>query len=311
MGNELTTLDGLAMQAQTFAGNVASNLMQLGRVFTEAKPLVKHGDWEKWVSVNSGMSLRWAQNCMAAYERYGNVPMVEGLSKSQIWGLLALPQGKEDEFFDTHDVKSMTSREINDAVKQVRSEMQAQIDKAQAEADEARREADEILNRPVEIPQEITDQLREKDDTIKRYKDEITAAGETNRELLDSRLSLDEELGKARSEIKDYARIVEEQQADIDDMRMKLLDAQSDAAKKDAEHEVSEKLTPDAFVRAVRIFMGEVAQMPYMGNAFAKMTQEETDVYESCLKTVADWCVRAQKALGTVNGVIISEEAGV
>lgn len=307
MGNELTTLDGLALQAQAFASNVASNLMQLGRVFTEAKPLVKHGEWEKWVSSNSGMSARWAQNCMAAYERYGNTGLVEGLSKSQIWGLLSLPAGKEEEFFDEHDVKGMTAREISNAVQKVRQEMQDEIDKANAAADEARREADEILRRPPEIPQEITDKLRDNDATIQRYEAEIKAAGDTNRELLDSRLALDKELGEAKSEIKDYERMLDAQQKDLDDMRMKLLDAQSAAAKDGAEHEVSETLTPDALVRATRIFMGEVAQMPFMGNSFAKMTQDETDVYESCLKTVADWCKKSQKALSTIAGSFVTE----
>lgn len=39
---QLSQLDGLAVQARLYAENATMSMLQLGRVFTEAKPLVKH-----------------------------------------------------------------------------------------------------------------------------------------------------------------------------------------------------------------------------------------------------------------------------
>lgn len=41
---EIAVLDNLAMQAKTYIQNARMNLLQLGRVLAEAKPLVPHGE---------------------------------------------------------------------------------------------------------------------------------------------------------------------------------------------------------------------------------------------------------------------------
>ena len=43
---EISVLGGLAQEAQYYAKSIANGMIQLGRVLTEAKPLVKHGEWE-------------------------------------------------------------------------------------------------------------------------------------------------------------------------------------------------------------------------------------------------------------------------
>ena len=92
----LSVLDGLAMQARMFTENVTLNMLQLGRVFIQAKELVQHGQWEKWVRDNSGMSERQAQTLMQAYRRFGERPAFQGLEKSKLFKMLALPDGTDD-----------------------------------------------------------------------------------------------------------------------------------------------------------------------------------------------------------------------
>jgi len=41
---EISVLGGLAQEAQYYAKSIANGMIQLGRVLTEAKPLVKHGE---------------------------------------------------------------------------------------------------------------------------------------------------------------------------------------------------------------------------------------------------------------------------
>ena len=69
---EITVLGGLAQEAQYYAKCIANGMIQLGRVLTEAKPLVKHGEWEQWIRENAGCSVRYAQVFMQAYARFGN-----------------------------------------------------------------------------------------------------------------------------------------------------------------------------------------------------------------------------------------------
>ena len=120
----LTVLDGLAMQARMFTENVTLNMLQLGRVFIQAKELVQHGQWEKWVRDNSGMSERQAQTLMQAYRRFGERPAFQGLEKSKLFKMLALPDGTEEQFVQEHDVAAMSSREIEAAVRRAREDAQ-------------------------------------------------------------------------------------------------------------------------------------------------------------------------------------------
>ena len=149
---ELTVLDGLAMQARTLRLSINMNMWQLARVFIEAKELVPHGEWGKWLQDNADVSEKTAQDMMAAYRRFGGRPQFETLGRAKTFKLLPLPEGTEERFMEEHDVESMTTREIQEAVKQARAEAQARIDAAEARV----RELEE--REPV-IPQEVTDEL--------------------------------------------------------------------------------------------------------------------------------------------------------
>ena len=109
---EIAVLGGLAQEAQYYAKSIANGIIQLGRVLTEAKPLVKHGEWEQWIRENAGCSVRYAQVFMQAYARFGNNAAVAQIGeRGKIFKLLALPAGTEEQFLTDHDVSEMSTRE--------------------------------------------------------------------------------------------------------------------------------------------------------------------------------------------------------
>ena len=61
----LTPIAVLAEEARIYSESMAMNMLNLGRVFTEAKKQVAHGEWGDWVQRYSGMSARSAQQLMA------------------------------------------------------------------------------------------------------------------------------------------------------------------------------------------------------------------------------------------------------
>lgn len=126
---EIAVLGGLAQEAQYYAKSIANGIIQLGRVLTEAKPLVKHGEWEQWIRENAGCSVRYAQVFMQAYARFGNNAAVAQIGeRGKIFKLLALPAGTEEQFLTDHDVSEMSTREVEEAVRKVREEMRIELD---------------------------------------------------------------------------------------------------------------------------------------------------------------------------------------
>lgn len=108
---EQVTQGILILSAQTVA-----NICQIGKLLTEAKSMVGHGGWEKYLEEKVSYSQSTANNFMRLYQEYGefgpNLQTFGNLNPSQALALLALPEGKREEFAAGHDVESMSVREL-------------------------------------------------------------------------------------------------------------------------------------------------------------------------------------------------------
>ena len=228
--NEMTTsvnsspaiLDGLAKEAQYYATSFTNSILQLGRVLCEAKQLVEHGKWIDWVRDNTGFSTRTAQQFMSAYNRFGNNEKARQIGdRSKLIKMLALPAGAEDDFMDNNDVSAMSTREVDEAVRQVRAEMQAEIDEANAA-----REAAEKAS--LELPEEVQNELSGLRNDVARLtntaNDAVAAADVLRRE----KRALEKDLAEQEE-------MMAEAQVEREKLESDLLEAQKLIAKGDAE----------------------------------------------------------------------------
>lgn len=300
---EISVLDGLAMQARTLRMNINMNMWQLARVFTEAKEIVPHGQFGKWVEENADVSERTAQDMMAAYKRFGGKPQFEGLGQAKTFKLLPLPAGTEEKFMEEHDVSAMTTREVQEAVKKAREEAQAEIDRERKARMDAERRAEEAESRPPEIPPELTDELAKSRAEVER----LAAVGT---EALAEQRRLSRENADLQREIQERDDLLAEQQEDINRAQQELLNVQSAIAKGDAERVPADQLTPDAFASAVRAFIGTVARLPHMRMVFASMPYDQKQEYSVLLETVEKWAEDSRKALEAtmIDGTVIYSE---
>jgi len=150
-------------QNQQLAQLMLSNAVDIGRWLTEAKAMVPHGEWGKWLKEKVDYSQSKAQNLMRLYQEYGTgqgslfrspkSQALGNLNVTKALQLLAIPEGSErEEFLAEHDVATMTTRELQTAIKERDAALKAA---EQAEAD--RRAADaarEKLSRDMELANE-------------------------------------------------------------------------------------------------------------------------------------------------------------
>ena len=181
---DISRLTGLEAQARLYSENLAMNMFQLGRVFTEAKQLVKHGEWGQWLRDNSGMGERSAQQLMQVYARFGDRPQLMGVDKSKLFKMLSLPSGQEEAFIAGHDLDNMTSREVEAAVKQAKADLQAQLDEERQKRQGAERTAQDLRQQLAgpdsdALPDDVADTLRRLEATIRQQQAMLEAAQET------------------------------------------------------------------------------------------------------------------------------------
>lgn len=222
-------LEGLAAQARVYSENLAMNMFQLGRVFTEAKQLVKHGEWGPWLRENSGVSERSAQQMMQVYARFGDQPQYLGLEKSKLFKMLSLPSGQEDSFIQENDVESMTSREVEAAVKEATREYRRKLEIAENDVQaavkqlsDAEQAKDALMQRVDslekqaagdELPDDIADTLRRQEATIQQQRAMLEAAQETINDT--SRKLVEQERRSAREEAETRETLDEELRAAV------------------------------------------------------------------------------------------------
>ena len=297
----LATLDSLAVQAQMFVQSARMNLLQLGRVLTEAKPLVPHGEWENWIRVNTNMSKRAAQQYMQAYAKFGLDPQIAQLGTTKTLKLLPLSEEEREELFQENDVAAMSTRELDEAIqkqkdkliKEVREQVQGEIDQAKLEKEEAQKKGQELLDkiRAMQSDSRVSE---------KAYKDLYEKSNTEKEKLVQEKRRLEQD-------IRERDEIIEEQQADYDRAQEELLNVKSSIAKGDAERVPLDQLTPDAFGSAVRSFIGTCARMPHMAATFSGMSDNDKQEYDELLRTIESLAAGSRKALDSaiIEGEVI------
>ena len=288
----LSPLESLAAEAQMYSTNARMNLFHLARVFSEARKLLPHGEWGKWVMENAGVEMRTAQQMIQSYERFGGIPALAAVDRTKLYKMNALPPGTEEAFIAQHDVAQMSTREVDHAVREFKASMQAEIDREREARMDAERRAEIAEKRPREIPKEIEAELHASRETIREQNAKMRVLEKRNGELT--------------RDLKESQIMLEEQQSEIDRAQAELLNMQSAQARGDAERAPAYELSLDVFAGAVRQFVGTCARMPHMSRVFSSMTLAEKSEYDDLLRTMEGWCSSARKALDSfaVEGVI-------
>ena len=97
---------------------VLMNFIELGRRLTEAKAMVKHGEWGNWLKERVNYSQRTANNMMKLYKEYGESGIAQksqsiaSLSVTQAVAMLEIPEEERERFAEQSNAKDLTIREL-------------------------------------------------------------------------------------------------------------------------------------------------------------------------------------------------------
>jgi hypothetical protein len=108
---------------------VLCNSIEIGRRLVEAKSMLEHGEWGKWLSESVDYSIRTAQNLMKIFEEYGSnqislfgdnakTQALAHLSYTQAVALLGVPGEDREKFIEDNDIENMSTRELQQAIKE-------------------------------------------------------------------------------------------------------------------------------------------------------------------------------------------------
>ncbi len=103
------------------------NSIEIGRKLTEAKEMLPHGEWGKWLKTEVDYSKTTANNLMKIFQEYGSeqINLLGDNLKSQTFGnlnysqatlLLGVPAEEREKFVEENNVEEMSARELKKAI---------------------------------------------------------------------------------------------------------------------------------------------------------------------------------------------------
>lgn len=211
--------------------------IEIGRRLVEAKKIVKHGQWSKWLKERVDYSQRTANNFMKIYEQYGESGLAEksqtiaNLSYTQALTLLEIPKEERERFVEENDPRDLTIRELKEKVASLASEkstMEAQL----AESRKKHKAAIEEKEKAREQAEADAARLNERIQTLKGH---IEEAAKNSQKDIEERL---------RSAMQEERAKLEEVEKESENLRKEIasLQKQQDiAVKAAAMQEVKQK----------------------------------------------------------------------
>lgn len=194
----------LTQQGQRLALEYA---IEIGRRLKEAKSMLPHGQWGRWLKEEVEFSQSSAVNFMRLFEEYGadQITIFGAEAKSEALGkltytkalkLLAMPEEEREAFVRENPVEEMSSRELEQAIRE-RDQARQRLEEAETRLEE--------LEQAGEREQELEKQLAE----AKKEADTASFAAKKAGEELKRRLAqaeaekirAEEEREKARKEL--------------------------------------------------------------------------------------------------------------
>lgn len=195
-------INTIKQQARSY---ITNSCIEIGARLTEAKRLIGHGNWSKWLEESVDYSERTAQNLMKIYRAFGvegnqgklfgkelDAEQVKELNYTQMTALLKIKDDDERvEFMEEHreELKDMSTRELEAKIKE--------LNEAKEKAEEGRKKAEETADFLRKSASEADRKARESIDRLETARNQAEAEGEFARQQAAKlRAELEEEKNK-------------------------------------------------------------------------------------------------------------------
>lgn len=201
------------------------NSIEIGKRLTEAKNMMEHGQFGKWLAEEVDYSQSTANNLMKIYEQYGadqgalfgdnsKSQTFANLSYSQAVALLGIPADEREQFIEQNNAAELSIRELKARIKEFEEKQQAMNEHA-GELNDRLSEAQENVKAEAARADGLLHALNKKDDEMAK----AIASAEARAYYADAKCK------KAETEKERYAEEYKKYEAEAN-ARIKELEAE-------------------------------------------------------------------------------------
>ncbi|MBU3126769.1 DUF3102 domain-containing protein [Clostridium tagluense] len=171
---QTTVIDTLTVEILILKQQTAQNIIEIGKRLIAAKGNLPHGEWGKYLDEKVDFSQRTANNFMKVANEFSNSQTLANLSQSKVFALLSLPQEERETFVKENPVDEMSTRELQQAIKdRDKAEKEKEIyASAMKKAEDAKFISDNLLRESKEAAKADIKKLK---DSLKDEKEKSSA----------------------------------------------------------------------------------------------------------------------------------------
>lgn len=214
--------------------------IEIGKRLKEAKSLVPYGQWGKWLEENVDYSERTAQEMMRIAEAYGRKEtqaLAEIQNTTQAVLLLALDSAERDRFVQEHDMKTISTRQLEEELRLLKEEkakaqmtiedLMGQLEAAgeQSDPEPAEDHAGELeaeRKKSADLEQSLTEARRQVADAEKRRLSDLTAEQERAKKAGSEAAKLRADLAEARKQAEAREKQLKRTEEELAEARQKV-----------------------------------------------------------------------------------------
>lgn len=201
-------IETITTEIKTIESQVAKTAIygciEIGKRLVEAKEMVGHGNWGKYLEEKVRYSQQWATNLMNLYREYGSTQesLFESFANSQSFGkidvtkhilLLGVPAEEREAFATEHNAEKASTRELQAAIRDRDANLQA----ANEQAARAERAEAEVEKLNAAVMQQV-DMLEAKDAEADQLRAQAKIAQEQQADAEQKVQQLNDKLKKAK-----------------------------------------------------------------------------------------------------------------
>lgn len=205
------TIETITAEIEQLKARGGEVIIEIGKRLIEAKEQLPHGEWAAWLADRVEFSERTAQEFMKIAREWSNPRTLADLGKSKALKLLLLPPAERDEFLEAHDVPNMSTRELEQAIRE--------RDEAKAAAEAMKGLVKSLEEHNTELETRALDFSNENDNLKERIKEMESAPKEVYKDETAIQKAADEARAAAEAEWS----------AKVDDLVSELAEARKDA----------------------------------------------------------------------------------
>ena len=183
--------------------------IEIGRRLVEAKAMVPHGEWGRYLEERVSYSVSTANNLMKLYQEYGdnqaslfdnfaNSQTFQNLTYTKALAMLALPADLRQTFAEENDVENLSTREVQ-------AKVQEELEALRADKEQAEKKLDEACENNDILRQRLEDARREAEDmkeTVEGAESRIEQARASAAAALEKAAELEKQLAAAKEKEK-------------------------------------------------------------------------------------------------------------